>query len=433
MMINKKPIPHLRWWIAGLLCLSTTLNYLDRQTFSVLADTIQRDLGLTTADYGKITFSFLVSYAIMYVLGGRLIDAMGTRRGFILFVSSWSVANMLHGFATTLTQLRICRFLLGAAEPANFPAGVKAVTEWFPMRERAMAVGIFNAGSAIGSAASIPLVSWIALRWGWQAAFVVTGALGLVWLALWVPFYRLPKDHPRLGEDERRLIFSDSHPEPTGTKVPIWHLLRMWETWGCIAARVLTDPVSYFLFFWTPMYFQQERGFDLKQIGVSIWIPYVALTIGNLAGGAIPLWLGARGWSVNAARKTVMGTISLLSMPVFCFAATHVAAPAAAIAVLAAIMFCHACWANMTLPAEVFPKQVVGTVSGMAGAVGALASAFTQLYIASVVERFSYAPIFVGCAVLYILAYVVVHLSIPRLGLIREVAEEPLVTAAHGD
>jgi ACS family hexuronate transporter-like MFS transporter len=431
-MMTKKPIPHLRWWIAGLLCLATTLNYLDRQTFSVLADTIQRELGLTTTDYGKITFSFLLSYAIMYLLGGRLIDALGSRRGFTLFVSLWSVANMLHGFATTLTQLRIFRFLLGAAEPANFPAGVKAVTEWFPVRERAMAVGIFNAGSAVGSAASIPLVSWIALEWGWQAAFVVTGALGFAWLAIWVPMYRLPKDHPRLGEDERRLIFSESQPEPVGAKVPIGRLLRMWETWGCIAARVLTDPVSYFLFFWTPKYFQQERGFDLKQIGVSIWIPYVALTIGNLAGGAIPLWLGKRGWSVNGARKAVMGTISLVAMPVFCFAATHVAAPAAAIAVLAAIMFCHACWANMTLPAEVFPKHVVGTVSGLAGAVGSLVSAFMQLSIASVVERFSYAPVFVGCAVLYILAYVAVHMAIPNLGVIREVADDASETQTTG-
>ena len=417
--MNKKPIPHLRWWIAGLLCLSTSLNYLDRQTFSVLAETIQRDLNLTTADYGKITFSFLVSYAIMYLVGGRLIDVMGSRLGFIVFVSSWSVANMLHGFANTLNQLRVCRFLLGAAEPANFPAGVKAVTEWFPMRERALAVGVFNAGTAIGSAVSIPVVSWIALRWGWQMAFVATGALGFVWLVAWIPLYRLPQDHPRLSEEERALIFSEAHTEPSGEKVPLMRLLRLPETWGCVAARVLTDPVSYFLFFWTPKYFQQERGFDLKQIGASIWIPFVVLTIGNLAGGAIPRLLIARGWSVNRARKTVMATISLLLMPVFCYVVTHVTSPAWAIAVMAAIMFCHACWANITLPAEVFPKQVVGTISGLAGAVGELVGAAMQLYIASVVERFSYAPVFLACAALYFLAYIVVHLLVRQLGVIR--------------
>lgn len=418
--MTKKPIWNLRWWIAGLLCLSTSLNYLDRQTFSVLAETIQRDLHLTTADYGKITFSFLTSYAIMYLVGGRIIDSIGTRLGFIVFVSSWSVANMLHGFASTLTQLRVCRFLLGAAEPANFPAGVKAVTEWFPMRERALAVGIFNAGTAIGSAVSIPLVSWIALRWGWQMAFVVTGALGFVWLAAWIPIYRLPQDHPRLGAEERELIFSEAHTEPSGEKIPLVRLLRLRETWGCVLARVLTDPISYFLFFWTPKYFQQERGFDLKQIGASIWIPYVALTIGNLAGGAIPRLLIARGWSVNRARKTVMATISLLLMPMFCYTVTRVTSPSWAIAVMAAIMFCHACWANMTLPAEVYPKQVVGTISGLAGAVGSLAGALTQLCIASVVEKLSYAPVFIGCAVFYFLAYIAVHLLIGELGVIRK-------------
>lgn len=418
--MNKKPIAGLRWWIAGLLCLSTSLNYLDRQTLSVLAETIQQDLGLSTTDYGRITFAFLVSYSIMYLVGGRMVDVLGSRVGFIVFVSSWSVANMLHGFASTLRQLLVCRLLLGAAEPGNFPAGVKAVTEWFPMRERAMAVGIFNAGTAIGSAVSIPVVSWIALRWGWQWAFVVTGALGFVWLAAWLPLYRLPQDHPRLGAAERALILADARPDPPAAKVPLARLLRLPETWGCVAARVLTDPISYFLFFWTPKYFQQARGFDLKQIGTWIWIPFVSLTVGNLAGGAIPRLLVAAGWSVNRARKTVMASISLLLMPLFCFMVTRVASPPAAIAVMAAIMFCHACWANMTLPAEVFPKQVIGTVSGLAGALGAAAGALTQLTIAAVVERLSYTPVFAACAVMYFLAYLMVHLLVPRLGTVRE-------------
>ena len=420
--MNKKPIPHLRWWIAGLLCLSTSLNYLDRQTFSVLADTIQRDLHLTTSDYGRITFTFLVSYAIMYAIGGRLIDWLGCRMGFIVFVTAWSAANMCHGFAATLTQLRVCRFMLGAAEPANFPAGVKAVTEWFPMRERALAIGVFNAGTAIGSAVSIPVVSWIALKWGWQAAFVVTGALGFVWLAAWLPLYRAPQDHPRLGAEERELIFAEAHTEQSDVKIPFVSLLALPETWGCIAARVLTDPISYFLFFWTPKYFKEARGFDLKQIGCSIWIPYVALTLGGLAGGAIPRLLTAGGWTVNRARKTVMGSISLLLMPLFCVAITQVSNPALAVALMAAIMFCHAAWANITLPAEVFPKQVVGTVSGVAGALGAAAGAVTQLHIAAIVEKISYVPIFIACAVLYFLAFIVVHLLIRQLGVIRRIA-----------
>ncbi len=418
--MNKRPVPGLRWWIAGLLCLSTSLNYLDRQALSVLAETIQQDLGLTTADYGRITSAFLVSYAVMYLVGGRLVDVLGTRASFIVFVSSWSVANMLHGFASTLRHLLACRLLLGAAEPANFPAGVKAVTEWFPMRERALAVGIFNSGTAVGSALSIPVVSWIALQWGWQWAFVVTGALGFVWLAAWVPFYRLPREHPRLGAAERELILAGERAEPVGGKVPLGALLRLPETWGCVAARVLTDPVSYFLFFWTPKYFQQARGFDLGQVGTWVWIPFVSLTVGNLAGGAIPRLLVARGWSVDRARKGVMASISLLLMPVSCFLVTRVASPPAAVVVMAAIMFCHACWANITLPAEVFPKRVVGTVSGLAGALGAVAGAATQLGIAALVERVSYAPVFAGCAALYLAAYLLVHLLVPRLGVVRE-------------
>src|SRR5258706_5305053 len=198
--MNKRPIRHLRWYIAILLCLATELNYLDRQTLSVLADTIQRELNLTTIDYSHITSSFLVSYAVMYAVSGRVIDIVGTRRGFMIFVSAWSLTNMLHGLANTAFQFSVFRFLLGAAEPANFPAGVKAVSEWFPIRERALAVGIFNAGTAMGAALAAPLVSFIALTWGWRAAFVFTGALGFVWVIVWLLFYRLPQDHPMLSE-----------------------------------------------------------------------------------------------------------------------------------------------------------------------------------------------------------------------------------------
>src|ERR1051325_7244848 len=191
--MNKRPIQNLRWHIAVLLCLSSELNYMDRQTLSVLADTIQRDLNLTTIEYSRVTSSFLISYAVMYAVSGRLIDRLGTRRGFLIFVSGWSIANMLHGFANTALQFRLFRFLLGAAEPANFPAGVKAVSEWFPMHERALAVGVFNAGTALGSALAVPVVSWIALTWGWRYAFVLTGAIGFIWVAVWSMFYRLPQ------------------------------------------------------------------------------------------------------------------------------------------------------------------------------------------------------------------------------------------------
>jgi ACS family hexuronate transporter-like MFS transporter len=396
---------------------------MDRQTLSVLADTIQRDLHLTTIDYSRITSSFLVSYAVMYAVSGKLIDVLGTRRGFLIFVSGWSVANMLHAFANSVAQFRFFRFLLGAAEPANFPGGVKAVSEWFPMRERALAVGIFNAGTALGSALAVPLVSWIALVWGWRYAFVATGALGFVWVAVWAKFYRLPQDHPRLSGAERQLILSDtkSAEEDNQPPVPIRQLLTMRETWGCILARVLTDPISFFLFFWTPKYFQQERGFNLADIGLYIWIPYVALTLGNLASGAIPRFLIARGWSINTARKGTMLVVSSL-MPVCCLLVTRVSSPTVAIALMAAIMFGHAAWGNITLPAEIFPKSVVGTVSGFGGALGAAAGVVTQMSIGWVVQNLSFAPVFAACSVMYLVALALVHHLIGELGRIRRLA-----------
>jgi MFS transporter, ACS family, hexuronate transporter len=422
--MNKRPIKNLRWYIAILLCLSSELNYMDRQTLSVLADTIQRELNLTTIDYSRITSSFLISYAVMYAVSGRLIDILGTRRGFMIFVSAWSLANMLHGFANTALQLRLFRFLLGAAEPANFPAGVKAVAEWFPMKERALAVGIFNAGTALGSALAVPLVSWIALTWGWRYAFVMTGAVGFIWVAVWAMFYRLPQDHPRLSEAEKKLILADAGPEDENPQpVSIGRLLRRREAWGCILARVFTDPISYFLFFWTPKYFQQERGFDLATVGLYIWIPYVALTAGNLASGAIPRYLISRGWTVNRARKTTMLSVSCL-MPVFCLLVTRVSSPTLAIVLMAVIMFGHAAWGNITLPAEVFPKHVVGTISGFGGALGGVLGAITQWYIGWVVQNLSFAPIFAVCSVMYLLAFGFVHWLIGELGSIRNLALE---------
>lgn len=423
--MTERPIQNLRWYIAVLLCLSSTLNYLDRQTLSVLADTIQRELHLTTMDYSRITSSFLVSYAVMYAVSGKLIDLLGTRRGFLIFVSGWSVANMLHALANSVTQFRVFRLLLGATEPANFPGGVKAVSEWFPVRERALGVGIFNAGTALGSALAVPLVSWIALAWGWRFAFVLTGAIGFIWVGVWAKSYRLPLAHPRLSDAERALIASDAESEEENQKpVSIRRLLSLPESWGCILARMLTDPISYFLFFWTPKYFQQERRFNLQAVGLYVWIPYVALTIGNMAGGAIPRYLVSHGWSVNRARKSTMLVVSAL-MPICCLLVTRVSSPGVAIVLMAAIMFGHAAWGNITLPAEVFPKRVVGTISGFGGALGAGVGAITQWYIGWVVANLSFAPVFAACSVMYLVALGLVHWLIGELGEIRKLAPAP--------
>lgn len=403
-----------------MLCFASELNYLDRQTLSVLAQTIQRELSINDVEYSYITSSFLVSYTIMYAVSGRLVDVLGTRRSFLTFVSAWSVANILHGFARSAGQLAFFRFLLGAAEPANFPGGVKAVSEWFPMRERPLAVGIFNAGTALGGAVAVPIVSFIALRWGWRWAFVVTGALGFAWVALWAAFYRLPHEHPRLGAEERELIFRDSAAEPPPAPASMARLLHMREAWGCILARVLTDPVSYFLNFWIPKYLQAERGFSLADIGRYGWIPFAALAAGNVFSGAMPRWLVSRGLSLDRSRKVTMLAVSL-AMPGLCFLVTRVEGSGLVLAVMSALFFGHAAWGNITLPAEVFPRHVVGTVSGFGGALGGVAGILTQLAIGWVVTNLSYAPLFAAMSLTYLVALVLVQVLIGDLGRTRAV------------
>jgi MFS transporter, ACS family, hexuronate transporter len=421
--VSPRPIPHLRWGVAVMLCLASELNYLDRQTLSVLAATIQADLGLTDVAYSHITSTFLMSYTVMYAVAGRLVDALGTRRSFLIFVSGWSVANMLHGLARTALQLSFFRFLLGAAEPANFPAGLKAVSEWFPMRERALAVGIFNAGTAVGGAFAVPVVSFIALRWGWRWAFVGTGALGFVWVLAWALFYRLPQEHPRLSPAERALILGHEAGggEPrTEPSVSVRQVLRMREAWGCILARALTDPISYFLNFWIPKYLQAERGFTLAALGRYGWIPFAALAAGNIFSGAVPRWLISRGWPLDRARKATMLGVSC-AMPILCFLVTRVESQAWALAVVSALFFGHAAWGNITLPTEVFPRHAVGTVTGLGGALGGLMGVLTQLAIGWVVQNLSFAPIFAAISVAYLLALALVQLLIGELGRVREV------------
>jgi MFS transporter, ACS family, hexuronate transporter len=420
----KHPIKNLRWYIAIMLCLASELNYLDRQTLAVLIGTIKDELQLTSANYGDINAWFLLSYGVMYLVSGRVIDTIGTRRGFMFFVSGWSLANMLHVFARTVGQFSFFRGLLGVFEPGSFPGGVRAVAEWFPIKDRAMAVGIFNAGTALGSMVAAPIVSFLALQFGWRSAFLFTGALGFVWVAAWSLVYFLPKDHPRISEAELALIQEDQAAEGEHQgPAKLSTLLGMKETWGCVLARVMTDPISYFLNFWIPFYFQKERGFDLKQIGMFVWIPFAALTLGNLFSGAMPRWLIARGWELNRARKSTMLAVSL-AMPVFCLLVTKVANPMVAVFVVAGMMFGHAAWGNITLPAEVFPRHAIGTVTGLGGALGALMGALTQRYIGRVVDVYSFAPIFAGCAGMYLLSLLAVHLLIGRLGEIRHVPSE---------
>jgi MFS transporter, ACS family, hexuronate transporter len=420
--LAKPPIRHLRWYIALLLCLASQLNYLDRQTFSVLANTLQKEFKMTDMDYSIITTTFLWTYAAAYLFSGYVVDWLGARRSFLVFVSGWSVANMLHAFARSFAGLAVCRGALALMEPANFPAGIKAVSEWFPLRERALAIGIFNSGTAIGNAVAVPVAAFLTLRYGWRSAFVFTGALGFIWIIFWAAFYRSPQEHPRLGAEERALIEAGQPEEegPPARRVSLLRILRMREAWGCMMARVLTDPISYFLYFWTPKYLQNERGFDLKQVGMMAWIPFAALTAGNIFCGAMPRWLISRGWTLNKARKTTM-FLDSCGMLVACCLVTKAPTQFMAITLLALVMFGHAAWGNMTLPAEVFPRSVVGSVTGLGGCLGGVAGGVAQLIIAGVVMKYGYGPIFAVCSVMYLVAFAAVHFLIGELGVIRKI------------
>ena len=421
MKSNPSKIPGLRWYIVVMLCLASELNYLDRQTLSVLAQTIQDDLKISTSEYANITSAFLASYAVMYFISGRLVDWLGTRKSFIIFVSSWSIVNMLNAFARTAMHFTIFRFLLGAAEPANFPAGIRATAEWFPMRERPLAVGIFNAGTAIGAALAVPIISWIAITWNWRWAFVFGGALGLVWVMVWSFVYRLPREHPRLSEEELALIESDRVPNaPPPKPVPMGRLLTMKVVWGCIIARVLTDPISYFFNFWIPKFLQQDRGFSLADVGYYAWIPFAAGAVGNILGGAIPRWLISRGWTLNRGRKLSM-LVASGCMPLLCFAITRVPDPALAVALVTGMLLCHTIWLNVALPAEVLPPHVVGTVTGLGGCLGAVAGVVTQQLIGWTVEHMSFTPVFLVCSVIHLTGFALVCWLIGELGKIREV------------
>jgi len=414
------PIHGLRWYIVGLLCLASELNYFDRQTLSVLAQTIQDDLHISTVQYADITSWFLVSYTVMYLVSGRIVDAIGARWSFVIFVTGWSAATMLHGLAQTAVQLSLFRFLLGATEAAIIPGGLKAVAEWFPLRERVLAPAIFNGGTSVGGALAAPVVAAIALHWGWRTAFFVAGLLGSFWLVLWLVAYQRPREHPRLGAGELALIESDQAGPPPAARVTLRTLLGMRTVWGCMVVRALTDPFSYFVLFWFPKYLQQERGFDLAAVGKFSWIPFVALAVGNLAGGASPSWLMRCGWTYNRARKTVMLVASCV-IPVCCISITQARDIPLVLALISGAVFCHAAWLNIALPAEVLPAHVVGSVSGAAGCLGGLAGIASQQAIGWTVQHVSFTPLFLVGSFLHLTSLGVVMLMVGRLGVLQRV------------
>ncbi len=405
----------LRWTIAGLLFFSTAINYLDRQTLSILATTIQKELKIDDVGYAKITTYFLLSYTIMYAVSGRLVDFLGTRRSLAWAVAGWSLAGMLHGLANSVAQLSVCRFLLGVFESANYPGGAKAIAERFPLKERALGIGVFAAGGAVGAVVAFPMVTYLALSFGWRAAFVVVGAIGFIWVLAWLAVGR---PAPAIsGPDRADQGSPDTQSnEATGEKpFGLIELLSCRRTWGCILVRVFTDPIIYFISFWVPKYLATNHGYTLADIGKFAWIPFAALSAGQILGGAITSWLVERGAGINRVRKSLMLGASLLVVASGATVALT-ANPAVALAGVACLALGHGLWGNLAVPAEVFPSHSVAFVTGLGGTLGGVAGIISQFCIAWAAGHQGYAYIFAVFSIFPLLAYVAVQLLVGRLG-----------------
>jgi ACS family hexuronate transporter-like MFS transporter len=375
MAIARKPIPSLRWWIGGLLFASTVINYIDRQTFSLLAPYLKLQYHWTNSDYANIAIAFRVAYSIGQSVFGRLMDRIGTRRGLTLSVIWYSIISMLTSLASGFYSFAAFRFLLGTGESANWPAATKAVSEWFPKRERALATALFDSGSSIGGAVAPFIVLWIFFRWGWRPAFMVPGALGFLWLIAWRWLYYPPESHSRISPAELEMITADKRESdaPQDSKArdrkarPRWgDLLKLPQTWGTIIARAFTDPVFFFIAEWFPIYLV-AKGIELRSGLIAVWIPFIAADVGSFFAGGLSGYLIKRGWSLGAARKApiIYGGIGMtLIIPTIFTTNLYVIA-----FLFGIVTFTYAGFTTMAnvLPSDLFGSESVASVSGLSG------------------------------------------------------------------
>ncbi|MGH9673665.1 MAG: MFS transporter [Bryobacteraceae bacterium] len=403
----------LRWWIAGLLFLATVINYVDRQTLSIVAGVLTKELGISNVQYANILTAFLVPYTLMYVVSGYLVDRWGTRVSLAAFMTWWSIANALHSLARGPWSLGAFRFLLGTGESGNFMAAEKAISEWFPAKERGFANGLVNAAAATGAIISPPLIAAITLHFGWRTAFLATGLLGFVWLALWLALYYVPQKHPRISASELGYIIEGRPEEKSRERVSYRELLRSRQTWGLLVARVFADPVWWFYLFWLPKYLQEVRGFTLAEVGLFAWMPYLSADVGSLTGGWLSGFLVRRAVPVISARKRAMIPCALV-MPL------GVAAPYLPwtwmMAVICLVTFSHMAWKTnlMTMTNDVFPLRIVGSAAGVVGLGSGLAGAWSTPAVGRIVDAFSYDAVFWMMGVLHPVATILVFVLVRR-------------------
>jgi len=407
-------IPRLRYWILALLFLSTLINYVDRQVLSVLKPSLSELYRWSDETYAAIVIAWQVAYAIGQFGSGWLFDRIGTRRGFALTISIWSIAGIVTSLARGAASFGACRFLLGLGEAGNWPGAAKCTREWFPPQERALATGVWNIGSATGAIVAAPLVAFITLRWGWQAAFVVTGLLGFVWLAGWLALYRPPHEHPRIGAGELALLEGGAGGASADDARPVpWReLLARRDVWALIVARFVSDPVWWFYVFWLPGLLSDRFHLTLAQIGATAWIPFVAADAGSLAGGATSSWLVRRGWPVVRARKAVMVASAAL-LPV-ALGSAFADSAAVLLAFVSVAAFGHQAWASsmLTLPADLLRGGAVASCTGLTGTGATIGGLIATYFTGRIVEHVGYAPVIVWNSFMHPVAAVVVLLLV---------------------
>ena len=404
----------LRWRIAILVSAAIAISYLDRQTLPVAIKAIERDIPVTNEQFSFLQSSFLISYAVMYAAGGKLMDVVGTSAGFLAIMLCWSLACASHGLATSVGMLAVSRLLLGMGEGGGFPAATRAVAEWFPVNERSTAMGIVNAGTAVGGVVAPPLIALVITIADWRAAFYLTAVVGLAWTAWWWIEYQPPERHQRLGQDERALL---AHVIDAGRSLdapPRWlALLRLRQTWGLVAAKFLSDAAWYFYLFWLPKYLYDARGFDIKAVGAFAWIPYAAAGVGCLVGGSFSSWLLTREVPLDRARKIALG-LSAAVMPAVLFVPS---APVAwAIAIFSLAYFGQQSWSTlvMILPADIFPRGAVGAVAGLVGFGGAMGGVIFGQVVGRLLDAgFGYGLVFTLAGSFHVIAFAILCLTIP--------------------
>jgi ACS family hexuronate transporter-like MFS transporter len=411
--VKRRPISNLRWWIGGLLFASTVINYIDRQTLSVLAPYLKIEYDWNNEQFALIVIAFRVSYSVGQTISGRIIDRIGTRKGLTITVVWYSLAAMATSFAVGLRSFAFFRFLLGAGESANWPAATKAVSEWFPKKERGWAVALFDSGSSIGGAiAPLLVIGLYKYFGGWRPAFVITGTLGFLWLAAWRLLYHPPETHPRISEQEREMILKDRLDQETteartGPRLAWKDLIKLPQTWGVIAARTMTDPVWFFITDWFAIYLL-TKGINPEQGLLAFWIPFVAADLGNFFGGGLSSWLIKRGWPVLRARKAVVvfGGLGMTLLIPTVFTSNLLALAG----LFAVSTFAYASFSTMALvlPSDLYRSESVATVSGMSGTGAGIGTIISTYLIGYVSDHYSFVPILITASLIPLFGMVLV-------------------------